>query len=101
MIVVNAIVEASEESIAALRDDIAEMESASRAERGCLDYTFSVELGRPHVVRITEKWESLAALQEHFGQPHMARFRAAMASHPSIGVHASFYETRELESPFS
>ncbi len=66
MIVVNAIVEASEEDITALQGAIAEMEAASRAEQGCLDYTFSVELNRPHVVRITEKWQSLEALKEHF-----------------------------------
>lgn len=101
MIVVNAIVESSEGDIAALKGAIAEMEAASRAEKGCLDYTFSVELNRPNVVRITEKWESLQALTEHFAQPHMARFRAAMADFPSIRTQASFYEVSELESPFS
>jgi quinol monooxygenase YgiN len=56
VIVVNAVVESTEADIAALKSAIATMESKSRAEPGCLDYTFSVELNRPHVVRITEKW---------------------------------------------
>ena len=69
MIVVNAVIESTEENIAGMKTAIAVMEEKSRAESGCIDYTFAVELNRPSVLRITEKWVDQAALQAHFGEP--------------------------------
>lgn len=98
-IVVNAVIETDEATIAAMREAIIAMQSASRAEDGCLDYTFSVELADPSVMRITERWESMAALTEHFGTPHMAEFQAVMAQHPPKSVDAKFYEVKEVAPP--
>lgn len=99
MIVVNATIEATEDTIEAMREAIAAMEIASRAEDGCHDYTFSVELNNPAVLRITEKWENMAALEAHFTMPHMADFQAAMAAHPPKSVEAKFYEVTEVSPP--
>ena len=99
MIVVNAIIESTAENIAAMQSAIASMETASRAEAGCRDYTFSVELNNPDVLRITEKWDSMEALAAHFAMPHMADFQAAMAAHPPKNVTASFYEATEVTPP--
>lgn len=99
MIVVNAIIESDADNIAAMKEAIAAMESASRAEDGCDDYTFSVELNNPDVLRITERWHSMGALQAHFATPHMADFQAAMAAHPPKSVAATFYEATEVERP--
>lgn len=99
MIVVNARIEATEATIAAMKDAIAAMEQASRAEAGCHDYTFSVELNDPTCLRITERWEDMAALKAHFGMPHMQAFRAAMAANPPKGVSASFFEATEVAPP--
>lgn len=99
MIVVNAVLESTAAGIEALKSAIATMEQESRAEPGCLDYTFSVELNRPHVIRITEKWASLEALTEHFRTPHMAAFREAMGRHPPTAATASFFEVKEIPPP--
>lgn len=99
MIVVNVQIETTEADIAAMKDAIAAMETASRAEPGCLDYTFSVELNDSTKMRITEKWESVEALTEHFGMPHMADFRAAMAAHPPKNMDANFYEASNFTPP--
>ena len=99
MIVVNATIEATEENIAAMQSAIADMEKASQAEDGCHDYTFSVELNNPAVMRITECWESMEALAAHFATPHMAQFQAAMAAHPPKSVEAKFYEATEVAPP--
>ena len=99
MIVVNAVIESDAASIAAMKDAIAAMESASRAEDGCDDYTFSVELNNPAVLRITERWQSMEALQAHFATPHMADFQAAMGANPPKSVTATFYEATEVERP--
>ena len=99
MIVVNAVIEADADSIAAMQAAIAVMETASRAEPGCHDYTFSVELNNANVMRITELWEDMAALEAHFAMPHMAEFQKAMAANPPKSVKASFYEATEVPRP--
>ncbi len=95
MIVVNGVIQSSIEDIQALTQVVATMEEASRAESGCVDYTFSVELSDPTVIRITEQWESLEALQAHFAMPHMADFQQAMAAH--VTEHVAFQYRREME----
>ena len=97
MIVVNAVIESTAEDIAALKDAIGTMEAASRAEDGCEDYTFSVELNNPGVLRITEKWNSVEDLKAHFGEPHMATFQAAMADHAPASLDVKFYEVKEIQ----
>ncbi|MBT7336098.1 MAG: antibiotic biosynthesis monooxygenase [Gammaproteobacteria bacterium] len=99
MIVVNATIESTAQNIDALKQAIADMEVASRAESGCHDYTFSVELNNPNILRITEKWSSMADLNAHFGMPHMADFQAAMAANPPKNVEAKFYEVTEVPPP--
>ncbi len=99
MIVINARIDADPATIAALKDAIAAMETASRAEDGCDDYTFSVELNNPSVIRITERWRDLGALTAHFATPHMAVFQKAMQAHPPKGVTATCYEATEVPFP--
>ncbi|MEJ6669922.1 MAG: antibiotic biosynthesis monooxygenase [Pseudomonadales bacterium] len=99
MIVVNAVIESTADNIADMAGAIAAMEAASRLEAGCHDYTFSVELNNQNVLRITEKWESMAALVEHFGQPHMVAFQATMAAYPPKSVSAAFYDAKEVAVP--
>ena len=97
MIVVNARIEATPETVAALKDAILAMQDATLEEAGCEDYTFSIELANPGAIRITERWTSREALQAHFATPHMARFQAAMQAHPPQDVSAHFYEATEIE----
>lgn len=53
--------------------------SASRAEPGCLDYTYAIDVADPCLMRVLERWESWEALEAHFARPHMAPWRAALA----------------------
>ena len=99
MIVVNAVIESTEKDIAAMKKAIGVMETKSRAESGCNDYTFSVELNNPNVIRVTEQWDSMAALTAHFAEPHMAEFQKAMAANPPRSVVAKFYEAKEVPGP--
>ena len=99
MIVVNVTVETTEADIAALKPAMATMEKASRAEVGCDDYTYSVELNSPHMLRITERWHSMEALAAHFKTPHMAEFQKVMAQYPRKSTRAYFYEAEEVNPP--
>ena len=96
MIIVNGRMETTVENIEATKSAIAQMETASRAEDGCDDYTFSVELNNPSVIRITEKWRDLDALKVHFASAHMAEFQKAMAANPPSSSKVVFYEATEV-----
>ena len=69
MIVVNGIFETDADSIDAIRSALAEMEVACKAENGCHDYTFSVEVNNTNVIRLTEKWDDIAAEHEETKEP--------------------------------
>ena len=99
MIVVNGRLESDSADIAALKDALAVMETANRAEDGCHDYTFSVELNDPHVIRITEKWRDMDALGMHFRSAHMATFQQAMATRPPKSGAVTFFEATEVTPP--
>lgn len=54
--------------------------NATRAEPGCIEYTYALDVADPCMMRVLERWESWAALDAHFQQPHMVSWRAALAS---------------------
>lgn len=99
MIVVNARIHSTAGNIEAMRDAIIAMQTASLEEDGCEDYNFSVELGDPGIMRITERWTGAEALAAHFQTAHMAAFQAAMGANPPKGAEAHFYEATEIEMP--
>ena len=67
-----------ESALEAGRAALTAMIEASRAEEGCIDYSYSVDILDPTRLLITEKWVDNDALVFHFGTPHMAAFQAAL-----------------------
>ena len=59
------------------------MLAASRAEDGCVTYSYAADVQDPGLIRVFEAWRDEAALQAHFETPHMAAWRAAW---PEFGV---------------
>jgi len=59
--------------------------AASRDEAGCLDYTVCADPEFDGRVVVYERWESERHLAAHFETPHIAEFRAAVASYPRTG----------------
>jgi len=51
---------------------------ATRAETGCLGYSFGVDLLEPGLVLIAEHWADDAALAAHLQTPHVAAFGAVL-----------------------
>lgn len=72
-----------------------EMMRATQEESGNLAYAFSSDLSEPGVFYIFEKWESQAALDEHFQAPHMAAFRNKVGG---LGVKEMNLEKYEIAS---
>ena len=92
MIVIEGTVRVAPDRIEAARPAMERMIRASRAEAGCLDYAYSLDLLDPGLVRVTERWESREALAAHFQTPHMAEWRAQFASLGISGRDLRLYE---------
>ena len=69
------------------------MLAASRAEDGCLTYSYGLDVADEGLVRVFEVWRDQAAIDAHFAQPHMAAWRAACAEHGVSNRQLVLYET--------
>ncbi|WP_404404328.1 putative quinol monooxygenase [Pelagibacterium halotolerans] len=58
------------------RSDMEAMINASRAEAGCIDYAYAIDLLDPTLIRVSERWENREALSRHLKTEHIARWRA-------------------------
>lgn len=83
MIVVEGTVRIPPENLEAARPVMEQMIRASRAEPGCIDYAYAIDVLDPGLVRVIERWESRAALQAHFAEAHMATWRSFF---PQLGI---------------
>lgn len=63
---------------------INDMVNATRAEPGCLEYSFAFDVLDDHRVRIFEVFQDDAAVAAHRASAHMASWRGHMAE---LGVH--------------
>lgn len=81
MIVIEGTIRVSDLELA--RAHMEEMIHASRAEDGCIDYAYAVDILDPTLIRVAERWDSRAALDRHVKTDHIAKWRA---SWPEIGV---------------
>ena len=68
------------------------MLAASRAEDGCLTYSYAVDVQDPGLVRVFEIWRDQTALDAHFQAPHMATWRAAGVEFGVSDRQLSLYE---------
>ena len=78
-LIIAGTVRAPLQSLAALKPHMAKMLAASRAEDGCLTYSYGEDVAEPGLIRVFEAWRDQAAIEAHFKAPHMAAWRAACA----------------------
>lgn len=71
------------ENLARFKPHMVKMLAASRAEDGCLFYSYAEDVAEPGLIRVFEAWRDQAALDAHFRTAHMAEWRAAW---PLFGV---------------
>ncbi len=70
-------------NLAGLKPHMQRMLEASRAEDGCVVYSYGEDVAEPGLIRVFEVWRDQAAIDAHFKAPHMAEWRAAW---PEFGV---------------
>jgi quinol monooxygenase YgiN len=80
------------ENLAAFKPHMASMLAASRAEDGCLVYSYAEDVLEPGLIRVFEAWRDQAALDAHIKAPHMAAWRAAWPTAGAGGRDLKLYE---------
>jgi quinol monooxygenase YgiN len=78
-LVVAGTVRVPPENLEALRPHMLTMLAASRAEDGCLVYSYGEDVAEPGLIRVFEVWRDAAALDAHARAAHMGTWRAAGA----------------------
>lgn len=53
-----------------------DMISASRAERGCLEYSYAADVLDAELIHVKELWTDRAALDAHFQSEHLRAWRS-------------------------
>lgn len=48
--------------------------AATRAEEGCVSYSFAADLDDPGHFVLAEQWDAQSCMDAHMQQPHMAAF---------------------------
>ena len=92
-IIIAGAVRVPPENLASLKPHQLAMLEASRAEDGCVTYSYGVDVAEPGLIRVFEVWRDQAAIDAHFKAPHMAVWRAACADHGVYERKLSAYET--------
>ena len=67
----------------AARPAMAAMVAGSRAEAGCLEYSYGEDVLVPGLIHVTERWTDRASLAAHGRAVHMAAWRAVW---PGLGI---------------
>ena len=77
MIIVAGTVRIDPSKREATREAMDKVIKASRAEAGCIEYSYAIDVLDPHVVHVFEVWRDKEVLQLHFKMPHLSEWRAA------------------------
>ncbi len=56
------------------------MIAASRAEEGCIEYNYAIDVLDKGLVRVSETWRDRDALETHFRTAHIAEWRAQFSA---------------------
>jgi quinol monooxygenase YgiN len=75
-VIVAGTVRVAAENLESIVPHMQDMLLASRAEEGCLEYSYAHDVLEPGLIRVFEIWRDRSALTAHFQTEHMARWRA-------------------------
>lgn len=80
------------ENLEAARPAMERVVTLTRAEDGCLGYSYAADMFDPGLIRISEKWESAEALAAHLAMPHMDEWKRVREGFGLTGRSVTMYE---------
>ncbi len=97
MILISGTVRISTGAIDAVLPSMKRMIDASRAELGCIRYTYAVDVLDDGLIHVIEAWSDREALAAHFQTPHLAEWRSVFSELGITDRDLRLYETDEGE----
>ena len=83
MVLIAGTIRLPAERLSDARPVMAQMVSASRAEAGCLEYSYAEDVLEPGLIHVKERWADREALDAHLRMPHLAQWRSHW---PALGI---------------
>ena len=71
------------ENVTRARSAMADMVAASRAEEGCVEYSYAEDVLEPGLIHVKELWRDRSALDRHFASDHIRAWRSTW---PELGI---------------
>lgn len=78
-----------------VQQDMETVIAATRAESGCIDYSYGADVTEPDTIVVLEYWESWDALLAHTAQPHMGAWMAKLGEVGVVAQSIRFIEAGE------
>jgi quinol monooxygenase YgiN len=98
MIIVTGTVRFGEGEIERLKEAMARNVEATRAEEGCEDYAYAVDISDPGLLHVNERWRDDAAIERHMASPHMGEFMALVGASKVEAMSIKAYEATFLRT---
>lgn len=92
MIIVAGALRVPQDRVEELMPIAKETLAASRAEPGCITYTYAFDVEEPGLLRVFEQWDSQADLEAHLKREHMKPWRLKLAAVGAADRDIRFYE---------
>lgn len=81
-----------------LREALAKNVAATRAEAGCEQYSYAVDIDEPDLIHVSERWANEAAVEAHMAAPHMAELMQALGAAKVEALSIKAYEGRYVRT---
>mgnify|MGYP001161106540 FL=1 len=69
------------------------------AEEGCEEFNFAIDINNPNIIRATEVWTNMKALENHFKTEYWDYFNSIMEKYPPKNIIVNTYETKKISHP--
>jgi quinol monooxygenase YgiN len=96
MLMITGTVRIPAENLAAARKHMEAVIKASRAEAGCLEYSYGEDVLDPGLIHVVERWRDWDAFRAHGQAPHADAWRQRW---PEIGLSDRHLDAYEIGDP--
>lgn len=98
-IVVNVEVDWGKENIQEIYEILQNHVEITLTEEGCEEFNFAIDINNPNIIRATEVWTNMEALENHFKTENWFYFNSIMEKYPAKNIIINTYEIRKISHP--
>tara|TARA_Y100000589_G_scaffold274575_1_gene268381 strand:+ start:1329 stop:1703 length:375 start_codon:yes stop_codon:yes gene_type:complete len=98
-IVVNVEVDWGKENIQEIYEILQNHVQITLAEEGCEEFNFAIDINNPNIIRATEVWTNMKALENHFKTENWFYFNSIMEKYPAKNIIINTYEIKKISHP--